>query len=169
MQCQPVDRGRNNKSITRNAPESPFSEDQLSGATSAAVSTLDDVLSSPTPTPRQVVGLYKEPLVRSPSSDWDNLRNTSCSPRPRMNCEQDNPPNHHGPDRSDCIGNATWILCSMVFPPSLGTEVVDVEAYISSFHPGSQVVLKLTPRTISKLAQAHRLNYSGYPTTSGNN
>ncbi|KAE8156479.1 hypothetical protein BDV40DRAFT_281010, partial [Aspergillus tamarii] len=56
----------------------------------------------------------------------------------------------------------------MAFPPSLGNDVVYVEAYISSFHPGGQIVLKLTPETISKLVQKHRLNYSGYPTTSGN-
>ncbi|KAE8155548.1 hypothetical protein BDV40DRAFT_283495 [Aspergillus tamarii] len=56
----------------------------------------------------------------------------------------------------------------MAFPPSLGNDVVYVEAYIPSFHPGGQVALKLTPNAISTLVRKHQLNYPGYPSTSGN-
>lgn len=167
MQCQPVYHWMNNKNITRNAPGSSFAEDQLSVVGPPAVSLLGNVSRSPTPTPTQFVDL-NESLIQSLAPDWDSLRNTPCSAQPRINPEQDNPPDHHGPGQSDSIGNTTWMLCSMAFPPNLGNDVVYVEAYISSFHPGGQVVLKLTPETISKLVRKHRLNYCVYPTTSGN-
>ncbi|KAE8406754.1 hypothetical protein BDV37DRAFT_269786 [Aspergillus pseudonomiae] len=125
--------GKNNKNITRNALGPSFAKDQLSAAESPAVSLLGNS------------------LVQSPRSDWDSLRITSCNSRPRINPEQNNPPNHHGPDISD------------------RNEVFYIEAYISSFHPGDQLVLKVTPKTTIKLARKHRLNYSGYPTTSSNN
>ncbi|KAB8213475.1 hypothetical protein BDV33DRAFT_184696, partial [Aspergillus novoparasiticus] len=166
-QCWPVYGWENNKNITRNALGSGFLEDQPSVAGSPAVPLPGDVSRSPTPTPSQFVDLYEETLVQSPRSDTDSLRNASCSPRPRNNPARDNPPNHYGPD-SDSVGHVTWILCSMAFPPNLGNDVVHVEAYISSFHPEGQVVLKLTSDTISTLVRKHRLNYSGYPSTNGN-
>ncbi|KDE85958.1 hypothetical protein AO1008_04340 [Aspergillus oryzae 100-8] len=121
----------NNKNITRNALEPSFAEDQLSAAKSPAVSLLSNVSRSPTPTP-------------SPRSNWNSLRNTSYNSRLRINPRQNNPPNHHRPDRSNS-----------------SVPVFYIEAYISSFHPSSQVILKLTPKTIIKLVQKHRLNYSG--------
>ncbi|KAK6810703.1 hypothetical protein RU639_013514 [Aspergillus parasiticus] len=106
MQCQPVYR-QENENITRNAPGLSLAEDQLFGARSPTVTTLDDASRFPKPTPCEVIDLDEESLVWSPGSDRDSLQITSCSPRPKINPEQGN--NCYGPDKCDSIGNATSI------------------------------------------------------------
>lgn len=131
-------------------------------------SSLGDPSPSSEPAPRHFGNFNVGPLIRSTGQNECSLQNTLCSPQPIIDPVEGNPCHHHDSENRDGTGKATWILCSITFPPHLRTEALCVEGYISSCHPWGQVTLKLTAETVDKLVQRYRLYFSSYLATSAN-